>query len=125
MVIRNMKSGRRLAVLALFAILAMSSFGFAALNTVEDSNAGAGPGDISGFAITGVTYELSATDYGVITSVSFDIAPAAGDVHIRFDDPATLFGCTDNGGGTNWTCDTTSGTVNARDVDQIRIASVS
>jgi hypothetical protein len=125
MVIRNLRSGRRLAVLALFAILAMSAFGFAAQNNVANSNAGAGAGDVNAFNITNISYELSATNYGVITSVTFDISPAASDVHVAFDTPSDVFCCTDNGGGTNWTCDTTSTTVNAEDVLELNIASVS
>ncbi len=47
--IKSMKSPRRLAAVAVFAIVAMSAFGFAATNTFPGDNlAGDGSGDISG-----------------------------------------------------------------------------
>ena len=69
MVIRNMKSGRRLAVIALFAILAMSAFGFAASNVVPETNAGDGNELVSGGNVTSVNYNVDAN--GQIASVSF------------------------------------------------------
>jgi len=42
MIIRNLRSGRRLAVLAIFAIVAVSASGFAAANTVPRDRAGEG-----------------------------------------------------------------------------------
>ncbi|MBK9341888.1 MAG: hypothetical protein IPN07_02330 [Dehalococcoidia bacterium] len=46
--IKSMKSPRRLAAVAVFAIVAMSAFGFAATNSVPDSHAGDGTGEVSG-----------------------------------------------------------------------------
>ena len=46
--VNKMKSPRRLIALAIFAIVAMSAFGFAATNTVDASNAGDGNDGVSG-----------------------------------------------------------------------------
>lgn len=118
MVIRNLRSGRRLTVLALFAILAMSAFGFAASNTVPDSNAGDGDGDISGYIITNITYELSDTTIGAVDNVSFDLDVAASDVKVAFNTPATVFDCTVSG-GTSVSCDLTG--VAAVDINNLRV----
>ncbi|MBK6318296.1 MAG: hypothetical protein IPF51_05865 [Dehalococcoidia bacterium] len=46
--IKSMKSPRRLAAVAVFAIVAMSAFGFAATNTFPGGGAGDGAGDVAG-----------------------------------------------------------------------------
>lgn len=77
MVIRNLKSGRRLTVLALFAILAMSAFGFAATNTVEPTNAGDGTGEVSGGDVTNVNYIVGlVAGEPMVTGVSFTYTSA-------------------------------------------------
>ena len=80
MTIRNLRSGRRLAVLAVFAIVAVSALGFAAANTVPASKAGDGENTITGYTVTNVHYVLDTTDPSVIDEVTFDVdsAPAAG-----------------------------------------------
>ena len=73
MVIRNLKNGRRLAVFALFAILALSAFGFAASNTVEPTNAGDGTGEVSGGDVTNVHYTVGLVGgEPMVTGVTFD-----------------------------------------------------
>ncbi len=80
MIIRNLRSGRRLAVLAVFAIVAVSALGFAAANTVPASKAGDGEGAVSGYTVTNVHYGLNATDPSLVDEVTFDVdsAPPAG-----------------------------------------------
>ncbi|MBK7126242.1 MAG: hypothetical protein IPH65_10080 [Dehalococcoidia bacterium] len=56
--IKSMKSPRRLAAVAVFAIVAMSAFGFAATNAVPDSVAGDGAGDVSGGDVTDIEWML-------------------------------------------------------------------
>lgn len=75
MVIRNIRSPRRLAVMAIFAVVAVSAFGFAATNTVPGSNAGDGDGDIEGYAVSNISYTLDGTDPSTIDSVDFDLVP--------------------------------------------------
>jgi len=93
-------------VFALFAIVAFSALGFAAQNTVEDSLAGDGAGDISGFDITGVHYTLDATNPRLLDAVEFDISPAVpagGTVAVALD--GTWLGACVVTGGTAVSCD--------------------
>jgi len=65
---------RRTAVLGLLlVILATAGFGFAAQNTVPDSRAGDGTGDISGYEVTNIRYTLNSTDPTELNGVSFDL----------------------------------------------------
>jgi hypothetical protein len=68
---------RRTAVIGLLlVILATAGFGFAATNTVPESAAGDGAGDISGYVVANIDYTFDTTNYpGVITMVSFDLTP--------------------------------------------------
>jgi hypothetical protein len=86
MLIIRQKSVRRLAVLGLFAILAVAAYGFAASNTVEDSNAGDGEGLIEGFDITDIDYTLDNANPGFINEVTFTIDPEPlnGQVWVQF-----------------------------------------
>ncbi len=86
MFITRQKSVRRLAVLGLFAILAVAAYGFAAQNTVEDSYAGDGTGDIFGFDVTNIDYSLG-VDPATIDQVEFDLTPnpgTQGEAHVWF-----------------------------------------
>ena len=89
-------------VIAAFAILALSAFGFAATNNVDPSNAGDGEGAVSGFNVTNIDYELGSN--GRIVSVDFDLSPtpADGGVQVAFLDGSSSPVA---GGGTGaWTC---------------------
>lgn len=105
MVMKNLKSGRRLAVLALFAILAMSAFGFAASNVVPDTNAGDGEGDVSGGDVTNVAYSVNAN--GLINSVSFNYTPTGANPVA----PDILRAGLDDGTNTIWSNDCSAGPV--------------
>ena len=78
---------------------------FAATNTVPSGNAGEGSGTVSGFAVTGVHYNLNAGDPNNIDSVSFTISPAANTVKIQLVSGGAWYSCT---GTTSISCDTTS-----------------
>jgi hypothetical protein len=123
MIIRNLKSRRRLAAIAVFAIVALSAFGFAAANTVPDSKAGDGEGDITGYTVSSIHYVLDGTDPGLIDTVTFnlDSAPTAGStVAIQFDAPTTVWACTT--AGVAVTCDVSAGgTVTVLDVNTLRV----
>ena len=76
MVIRNIRSPRRLAVMAIFAVVAVSAFGFAAANTGPGTtNAGDGTSTIDGYTVSNVHYTLDGTDPSTIDSVDFDLVP--------------------------------------------------
>lgn len=83
--VRKMKSPRRLAALAVFAIIAMSAFGFAAANTFPGGagTAGDGQGGVSGGAITNVQYTVTGTS---ITGVEFDYSTTAANVRVALKD---------------------------------------
>jgi hypothetical protein len=86
MILSRQKSVRRLAVLGLFAILAVAAYGFAAVNTVEDSYAGDGVGNIEGFNVTNVDYSLG-VDPSTLDQVEFDLSPnpgTQGEAHVWF-----------------------------------------
>ena len=88
MTITRQKNVRRLGVLALFAILAVAAYGFAAQNTVNPSRAGDGTGAIDGFQVTNVDYELDTNNPPAIASVSFTLVPTPvdGGAWVEFQD---------------------------------------
>jgi hypothetical protein len=79
MFIRNRKL-RFLVIFVLVAILAASTYAFAAANTVPASKAGDGSGAISGYTVSAIHYALNALNPGTIDTVTFtlDTAPAVG-----------------------------------------------
>ncbi len=104
MIIRSLRSPRRLVAVAVFSIVAVSALGFAATNTVPASNAGDGSGTVSGYTISNIHYNLNATNPSTANGVTFDTAPsvpATGTVHVSFD------------GGTTWSpaCSVSGATV--------------
>lgn len=112
--IKSMKSPRRLAAVAVFAIVAVSAFGFAAGNTTEGTSyAGFSDDTISGFDITNVTYENTGED---LTNVSFDISPAAGSVEVKVTAAGLIYTpCTLSLAGTHASCGLAGVTVLAAD----------
>lgn len=97
MVIRNIRSPRRLAVMAIFAVVAVSAFGFAAANTGPGTtNAGDGTSDIEGYTVSNVHYTLDGTDPSTIDTVTFNLVPTnATNVQIYLD--GAWYTCTPGG----------------------------
>ena len=92
---RRLFNFRTTTVILLALILSAVAFGFAAANSVPETGAGDGAGDISGYDITAIQYTLLGSDPSKVSSVSFTVSPtagaaAAGTVEITID------------GGTNW-----------------------
>jgi hypothetical protein len=73
--LKKLKSPRRLAALAIFAVVAMSAFGFAAANTFSQGGGVAGDGHtaVSGGDVTNIHYTVNNANR--ITDVSFDYDP--------------------------------------------------
>lgn len=126
MVLKNLKSPRRLVVIAAFAIIAMSVFGFAAANTIPNGGkAGDGYGDITGYNVTNVRYTLTGGD---ITGVTFSLDSAASSASVGFADDTTgtnataLTACTTTNAptNTNWSCTGITG-VTALDAEAVRV----
>jgi len=95
---------RRLAGVAIVAVVAVSAFGFAAANTVPGSNAGDGAGSISGFTASDVHYTLNASNPANLDSVSFTLSPAVaagGTVKAKVTG-SSYTACT--GSGASWSC---------------------
>lgn len=104
MVLKNLKSPRRLVVIAAFAVVAMSVFGFAAANTVDDSNAGDGTGDVSGGDVENIHYTLNSSNE--ITTVSFNYTAdtdAPDNIRITLVGPNVNANCT-AGAPPAWSC---------------------
>lgn len=64
---------RILALLVLAVVLSAATYGFAAANTVDETYAGEGSDVISGYVVSGVTYNLSPTNPNSFTNVSFNM----------------------------------------------------
>lgn len=79
--VKSMKSPRRLAAVAVFAIVAVSAFGFAASNSMpSDTRAGDGTTSISGYTVSNVSYNLDSSTPAEIDSVEFTLSAAATNV---------------------------------------------
>jgi hypothetical protein len=102
-------SAKALGMLAIATIFAGAVYGFAASNTVDDSDAGEGSGTISGYTVTNVAYTLDGTDPSTLDTVSFDITGtiSAADpdiVKVKLESAgSTWYDCT-IGVSPNWSC---------------------
>jgi hypothetical protein len=120
--LRNLKV---LSIVAVVIILAISTYAFAAANTVPATKAGDGLGVVSGYTVTNVVYTLNGSDPSTLDSVSFDLgaAAAAGKVKAQLvATTGTWYACT-NTTGTVWSCDTTG--LTASSIDQLRVIAAS
>lgn len=113
--------------LAIF-VIAGSAYAFAAANTVPASTAGSGTSAVSGYTVSGILYDLDATDPTIVDAITFSISPDTGSdkavaVFIQADstDPAWT-SCTLADGtlpAVDVTC--TFGTLALADVDVVNI----
>lgn len=100
---------RLLLVLVLVVVAATGAYVFTASNTVPGTNAGSGSAVISGYTISGVAYNLNASNPNNIDTTTFTIAPiTAGTVKIQLVSGGTWYSCTNTAGSVS--CDTTVGT---------------
>lgn len=110
----------KLFIIALVVmIFATAAYAFAASNTFAagmSNNAGEGQTAIGGYTVSGVTYTYSTANPSQISTVSFTIAPSAKKASVSLTTGGTLQACTDNGGGTSWTCTITGVSVQAADM---------
>ncbi|HNM78090.1 MAG TPA: hypothetical protein PKI89_06995 [Tepidiformaceae bacterium] len=101
--VKKMKSPRRLAALAVFAIIAVSAFGFAATNTMPGANrAGTGTDAVSGYVVTNIHYVLDAEGDDA-TAVTFTLNAPASTVYATMQGVASQQ-CTAGVGPNTWTC---------------------
>ena len=102
---------RRKALLLMAAVLLMLlAYAFAASNTVPDTHAGDGNGQVLGYTVSNVHYTLLTSDPSKIDAVTFDLDASAGtgSVYAALSADGSSWtwssACTNSGGNT-WTCD--------------------
>jgi len=96
----------RLGAVLLLAVAVMAAaYGFAATNTVPDTRAGDGAGNINGYIVSNVTYTLNASNPQQLDRVEFDLNAAAGTVKVRLQTTGSWYNCT-NTAGNHWSCNT-------------------
>jgi opacity protein-like surface antigen len=125
------RNRRRYAVAALLAfVVATASFAFAAENTIADGGkAGIGDGDVSGYSVTNVSWNLNNGSPDKVSGVSFTLSAAASEAYARAldaPDGTAVSGwatCT-NPSAFNWTC-TFSTEPNTLDVEAVEVSSAS
>jgi hypothetical protein len=135
MFISTLLRGRFIIIAALALLLATAAYGFAAANTVPDTNAGSGVGAVSGFDTSSITYTMDATDPSKIASIAFDLSPAGTTnrassttkIEVQFmDSSSATVGslyttCTQAGTGNGWSCTTSSTKADAAQVESLLI----
>ena len=115
---------RSIVILIVALVFASTAYALAASNTLADAGkAGDGSNSVSGYTVTGVTYNLDAGNPSLIASVEFDLDAAASSVAASLTDASSnetfASGCSNS--GNHWTC--TFGTVSALDATTFRVIS--
>jgi len=97
---------RSFIILVVALALTTTAFALADSNTVTTSKAGDGSAAVSGYAVTGVTYNLNSSDPSLIDSVAFDLDAAATNVAAGIADSSANEKYSDacTASGTHWTC---------------------
>lgn len=112
---------RSIVILFVALVFASTAYAMAASNTLNDAGkAGDGNNGISGYAVTGVSYNLYSSDPSLVESVEFDLDAAASDVQAGID--GTFGTC--NNSGNHWTCTfptSGAGTVTALSASNLRV----
>ncbi len=110
----NKKSARLLLVTMLIALVGAATYAFTASNTVGDSSAGSGTGDVSGYAVSNLSYTINPLDATTLSSVAFDLAPLSGSSSAnaaKVKLGATTYDCVVAVGGGSATCDVTGAAI--------------
>jgi len=101
---RKITRPRTIGLVLLSLILAAAVYGFAAANTVPDTYAGDGSGNILGYTVSSIAYTLTSDgDPSDIDQVAFTLSAAAGQAYVSFDGGVSWSSCTISG-GTSVTC---------------------
>ena len=99
--------GRLAAVAVLASVLVAGTYAYTAANTVPDSKAGDGSGNVTGYVVSAIHYNLNATIFTNMDSVAFtlDSTPDPGST-IKAQVNTNWYTCTNV--ATAVTCPTTS-----------------
>lgn len=115
---------RSIIILIVALVFASTAYALAASNTLADAGkAGDGSNTVSGYTVTGVTYNLDAGNPSLIASVEFDLDALASDVAASLsDNPFTTetWATTCTNVVNHWTCTFPAGTT-AVDADSLRV----
>ena len=124
---RGGKTNNRRGIIAATVVAGaglLATSALTATNTVPDSQAGDGAGNITGYTVSAVSYDLNATNPQNVDQVSFtlDSTPAAGsEIEVRLDaSSSTWYSCVNV--AADVTCDTTGAAV--VDADELRVVAV-
>ena len=116
----NSRTFRSIIILIVALVFASTAYAMAASNTLADAGkAGDGNNGISGYDVTGVSYNLDTTDPSYIESVDFTLNSAASDVQASVD--GTFGTCTDDATHTVWNCAFPANTVTALSASNLRV----
>ncbi len=97
---------RSVIIMIVALVFASTAYALAASNTLADAGkAGDGSNTVSGYTVSGVTYNLNATNPSLVASVEFDLDAAASEVEASISD-GTVETFADNcsNAGNHWTC---------------------
>lgn len=98
--------GRRWPLaLAAAATLGVAAYAFTATNTVPATNAGSGNGTISGYTVSNVQYQLSATVPSDIDSATFTLSANATTVRAKLVSGSSTYTTCSIANGVDVTCD--------------------
>jgi len=120
----NSRLFRSVIILIVALVFSSTAYALAASNTLADAGkAGDGSNTVSGYTVTGVTYNLDAADPSLIASVEFDLDASASSVAASLTDASSneTFASACSSSGNHWTC--TFGTVSALDAATFRVIS--
>jgi hypothetical protein len=92
---------------------------FTASNSVQNTNAGAGQGTISGYSVTNVAYTLNNSTPSNIDAVTFNISPAPSTSKLHVNIDSNWYTCTYSSG--SGSCDTTSPQLTAAAADILEV----
>jgi hypothetical protein len=98
--------GRLAAVAVLASVLVAGTYAYTAANTVPDSKAGDGSGNVTGYVVSAIHYNLNATTFTNVDSVTFTLDTDPGSGTIKAQVNANWYSCTNV--ATAVTCPTTS-----------------
>jgi hypothetical protein len=112
--------GRITAVTLMAGAIVAGSYAFTAANTVPNSKAGDGSGNVTGYVVSSIHYNLNSTSPQNIDSVTFtvDSTPVAGST-IKVVTGGNTYSCTN--ATTTVTCNTTSPVLSVSSVTTLRV----